>query len=248
MTVPELGLKDQNEAQLLENLLVTPEWSPAAQDTIRNAYELASHLHATDKHGGKPYVYHLLRVANRVTGYLGIYDAELVMAALLHDSVEDHPVDILTATAHPNQPILVPHDPAELQTAALGQLARVFSSRTAEIVRAVTNPPNLDFSTAGYQTNLDRYHQKVVRAVATLPEAALLKFCDWNDNAMSLIHQADMLSPERIAHGQRKYGPLIPIFEQRFNEADMQARLSSDATAYINHQLFMAKERLILAA
>ena len=86
----ELGLKYQTEEQLVNNLLENEHWTAGERTMIGAAYELASRLHVEDTHKDTTYIFHLLRVANRIQGYLHQNDAELIAAALLHDSVEDH--------------------------------------------------------------------------------------------------------------------------------------------------------------
>src|ERR1700744_2362153 len=57
---------------------------------LEDALALAAQLHAGDRRQSEPYVNHLLRVAIRIMSHYGVRDPDVVAAALLHDSVEDH--------------------------------------------------------------------------------------------------------------------------------------------------------------
>jgi (p)ppGpp synthase/HD superfamily hydrolase len=55
---------------------------------IEDAIDFAQRYHLNQmRHSGDPYFYHLLEVANLTTQYL--FDTESIVAALLHDAVED---------------------------------------------------------------------------------------------------------------------------------------------------------------
>src|ERR1700691_5996349 len=83
---------------------------------LERALDLASRLHAADRRDREPYVNHLLRVAIRIMSHYGVRDPDVVVAALLHDAVEDHPAEIAAAGS---------------QAAALAVLAEEFGPRVA---------------------------------------------------------------------------------------------------------------------
>lgn len=55
---------------------------------------MASQLHAGDQRQSEPYINHPLRVAIRIMSHYGVRDPDVVAAALLHDSVEDHAAEL----------------------------------------------------------------------------------------------------------------------------------------------------------
>src|ERR1700744_4544969 len=61
---------------------------------LEDALALAAQLHAGDRRQREPYVNHLLRVAIRIMSHYGVRDPDVVAAALLHDSVEDHAAEL----------------------------------------------------------------------------------------------------------------------------------------------------------
>lgn len=178
------------------------DWSDDIRQQIRVAEELALEAHRDDSRGDHPYSTHFLRVATRIISddHLGVKDPELLIAALLHDTVEDHPefyAEITPPNAH-----LSPREHSLLV------INDQFSPRTAHLVGAVTNPEELkklsgDEKRAAYQDH--------VREVLATDEAAgIIKLSDFIDNCAGLGHNED---PERAAHLALKYLPLIPDFK-----------------------------------
>jgi hypothetical protein len=128
--IVELGLKDKNQGELFEIIMNNcNSWTDDEQIMIISAYELVSELHKDDQlYKGKPYIYHILRNTARLVGYLHITDSEVVVAELLHDSVEDHSENLawmfLKMEAPTEDKIILPKDPFDLQDFALVCLIR----------------------------------------------------------------------------------------------------------------------------
>lgn len=237
----ELNLKDKTEAELSESLLrFGANWEPQQRQMVIDTIHLVSRLHAGDSYKGQPYVMHLLRAANRVAGYLELPDPELVMAALLHDSVEDHAQDLLLDTM-PQQEVAAMSE-VEWQEAALALYAERFSPRTADAVRAVTNPPDMSDGLTKAEW-MDKYEQKIVSAVITV-EGWIVKFADWCDNGLGIKYSEAAISEAKKEEWRNKYGRALPHFEARFKQPDIQALLSDNAKAYVEQQLRYGRERL----
>ncbi|MBN9399203.1 MAG: bifunctional (p)ppGpp synthetase/guanosine-3',5'-bis(diphosphate) 3'-pyrophosphohydrolase ['Candidatus Kapabacteria' thiocyanatum] len=63
---------------------------PLAISRVLDAYEMARNVHEFQKRNdGTPYFYHSTRVARILMDELGAYDTDLLIAALLHDVLED---------------------------------------------------------------------------------------------------------------------------------------------------------------
>lgn len=221
-------------------LRVAEGWSKEHRIRLEKAYVLVSELHSGDRHRSNPYVYHLLRVAGRIPGYLHVYDPELITAALLHDSVEDHPEGIVETF---DKNFIQSQDAELLQRQALECLASEFSPRTSRIVAAVTNPVSLSAEGLSYEDRLSAYADKVIEAVQT-PEGWMLKFSDWCDNGVGIIHSEKQADVKRKQHFKRKYGQVTGAFRQRFMDADIQELLDEEAKRYVRQQLSLAGERL----
>ena len=117
-TYGEQGLRARFEAEI-------EAWPGEERRRLNQGLELAARLHAADRREREPYVNHLLRVAIRIMSHYGVHDADVVIAALLHDAVEDHAAELAPGGG--------PRD-------ALAVLAAEFGPRVAELVAAVTNP------------------------------------------------------------------------------------------------------------
>lgn len=247
--VRERGLKYKTETELWSDLVEgSMAWPDEQQAQLWSAYELARKAHADDYHKDSPYIYHLLRTANRVMYYLEIDDPEVVIAALLHDVVEDHAEKVASGKYDTEQlPASSPIESmnqSERQSAALDQITVLFSAGKASIVAGVTNVPSEE-KPHDYEAKLRGYVDKITHAIKD-PKVWIVKFSDWCDNGVGIIYGAENRSAERNLHFQRKYGMVLPVLERRFEEPDIQAMLSDSAKAYVLEQIRLGRERLIL--
>src|SRR5690349_13817651 len=141
------------EAGLRDRFALELESFPADErKQLAEALDLASGLHAADRRVREPYLNHLLRVAIRIIRYYGVRDVDVLVAALLHDAVEDHPAELAGLEAGASH--------AELTEAALTELARRFNPRVAELVRSVTNPE--------YDPDRDKHEQYRIHVTENL--------------------------------------------------------------------------------
>jgi hypothetical protein len=206
------------ETGLRERLAIEVEALPEAdQDRIARALELASRLHDTDRRQREPYANHLLRVAVRIISHYGVRDPDVVCAALLHDTVEDHAADLASGSGQPE---------------ALAVLAAQFGTRVAELVASVTNPP--------YQPGLDQheqYRQHVAASLEASPWARVIKASDFTDNGVGVIHTTGP-KLDRLA---AKYAPLVPILRDLITRSDTP--LGDDVKQHILDQLDRAANR-----
>jgi hypothetical protein len=211
------------EAGLRERFrLEIQRFDPADRDRLTAALDLASELHGRDRRVREPYLNHLLRVSIRLLHHYDVQDVDVVVAGLLHDSVEDHPAELAGTTADGG-------DPTE---AALAELARRFGDRVACLVRAVTNP--------AYDPDRDRYVQYREHVAASLdrePWARVIKMSDFTDNGVGVIHTVG----PKVTSSAIKYRPLVPVFRELIGRADTP--LSRRVKQHIFQQLDLAEER-----
>lgn len=239
----ELHLKDMDARQLCGTLFNFGEhWTPAEQRMVARAIDLAAELHAENSYRGQQYLMHQLRVANRLAGYLEMRDPELVCAAILHDTPEDHSKGIID---HYKPGLDMQQiTPKEQQIMGLDYLARNFTPRVGLYVSYVTNPPDMG---AGLDHDgwLQAYANKVRSAVVPV-HGWLLKFPDWSDNALGLRFSEQEITPERVYGWEVKYGLVQPILEDRYRQPDLQELLSPQAHTYVQHQFELGRERLVI--
>jgi (p)ppGpp synthase/HD superfamily hydrolase len=213
----EPGLRDRFALEL--------ETFPAAERVqLEGALVLAAELHADDRRTREPYLNHLLRVAIRIIRYYGVRDVDVLVAALLHDAVEDHPAELAGLPAGVSFEVAT--------DAAVAELARRFNPRVAELVRAVTNP---EFDPAADRN--EQYASHVAHSLDQHPWARVIKLSDFTDNGVGIIHT----TRKKARRSAAKYRPLVPTFREMINRADTP--LSATAKSHIHDQLDLAEER-----
>ena len=127
---------------------------PTGRRKVKQALQLAGRLHSLDHRQREPFVNHLLRVALRIIVHYDVHDADIICAALLHDTVEDH-ADDLSPAGRPG---------------AFAMLTACFGPQVADLVAAVTNPI--------YATDTDeatQYRAHVAASLESHPWARVLK-------------------------------------------------------------------------
>ncbi|QOC91413.1 HD domain-containing protein [Micromonospora craniellae] len=203
---------------------------------LGEALALVSRLHRDDRRSREPYVNHLLRVAIRMVHYYEVRDVDVIVAGLLHDAVEDHPVELAGSGAKEpsGSELAAPGKPRAFdQTgAALGVLAERFGPRVARLVAAVTNPP--------WDPGRDRnaqYHEHVAASLEREPWARVIKISDFTDNGVGVIHSVG----PKVESSARKYRPMVPVYRDLVTRADTP--LSAAVRRHILDQLDLAEER-----
>ena len=210
-TYGEAGLRDRFAAEI--------ETGPRRTGAgLNRALELAARLHAADRREREPYVNHLLRVAIRIMSHYGVHDADVVVAALLHDAVEDHAAELAGGAAD--------------QAAALAVLAAEFGPRVAELVAAVTNPEY-----APDRDTHEQYREHVADSLRRNPWARVIKASDFTDNGVGLIHTTG----PRLRKLAGKYAPLVPVLQELIALPDTP--LDAPARQHILAQLDRAADR-----
>jgi hypothetical protein len=211
------------EPGLLERFrLEIQRFDAASRDRLTDALDLAAELHHDDRRVREPYLNHLLRVAIRLMHHYQVDDVDVIVAGLLHDSVEDHPAELAGTTA----------DGADPTGAALAALAERFGARVARLVGAVTNPR--------FDPDRDRYAQYREHVAASLegePWARVIKVSDFTDNGVGVIHT---IGP-KVTSAATKYRPLVPVFRELIGRPDTP--LSQPVKQHIFQQLDLAEER-----
>ncbi len=193
------------------------------QRRLNRALELAARLHAGDRREREPYLNHLLRVAIRIMSHYGVHDADVIIAALLHDAVEDHAAELAAG---------LDGRMADTRQAALAALAAEFGPRVAELVAAVTNPEY-----AADRDAHEQYREHVADSLRRYPWARVIKASDFTDNGVGLIHTTG----PRLRTLAGKYAPLVPILRELIDLPDTP--LDDAARQHIRTQLDRAAER-----
>jgi transposase InsO family protein len=214
-TYGEPGLRERFAAEIAG-------FGDAERQRLADALELASRLHRGDRRQNEPYINHPLRVAIRIMSHYGIRDPDVIVAALLHDAVEDHAAELA-----PGGPAATARTEAALQV-----LAERFGPRVAELVAAVTNPE--------YDPGRDRhvqYREHVAASLDASPWARVIKASDFTDNGAGLLYTTGPRVPELAG----KYAQLVPVLRELINRPDTP--LDRRARQRVLDQLDRAEER-----
>jgi (p)ppGpp synthase/HD superfamily hydrolase len=206
----EQGLRDRLALETSRVL------DPARRGQVQRALQLASQLHEGDRRQREPYVNHLLRVALRIMVHYGVWEPDVICAALLHDAVEDH-AEELSAGGRPG---------------VFARLAAHYGARMAELVAAVTNPVYAAGSDADRQ-----YREHVRDSLDGRPWARVIKLSDFTDNGVGIVHTTGVKA-ERLA---RKYAPLVPVLAELAARADTP--LADEVKVHVLGQLDSAARR-----
>ncbi|GAA2376919.1 HD domain-containing protein [Dactylosporangium salmoneum] len=194
-------------------------FAPPDRQRLAAALELAAELHRDDRRVREPYLNHLLRVAIRIMHHYEVSDVDVIAAAVLHDSAEDHPAE------------LAGRDGGSTEE-ALTALAARFGARTAGLVAAVTNPE--------YDPSYDRHEQYREHVRASLdrePWARVIKVSDFTDNGVGVIHTTG----PKVERSATKYRPMVPVLRELVARPDTP--LSRLVKQHIFRQLDLAEER-----
>ena len=132
--------------------------SPADVDNVRRAYKFADEVHLGQiRNGGLPYITHPIAVAQQCAEWK--LDAQALMAALLHDAIEDCGV-------------------------TKAELIERFGAPVAELVDGLTKLEKLEFNTR--EENQAESFRKMLLAMARDVRVILIKLADRSHNMRTL--------------------------------------------------------------
>ena len=183
-------------------------FSPEARMRMKDALDLAIELHHDEesRDDGSPTVDHIFRVAGRVVNSFGVTDPDVIVAALLHDSVEEQRGK-LTAKWW--------NDRIEQKTAAFLYLESRFGARAAAIVWALTKPDKEDYANL---KDRDRDYLAQLKKDIQNPCTFYVKLADFYDNVFSLKGAGSL---ERQKQRARKYQKVFSLFIARLQKEDI---------------------------
>ena len=192
---------------------------------INEALALALYLHLPQTRGENPYSTHILRVSSRIIHHFKVTDPEIIIAALLHDAVEDQSKRLLDEE--------VELDDIEYKSAALSLIEEQFGGEVADLVAKVTNN-KFDEK----MNKNDQYKYGVVKAMTKSPKARIIKLSDFLDNCSGIIYNESTSLAAKLA---AKYLPLIPMMKEFALMPDTP--LADEARKYIVERLERAEKR-----
>ncbi len=149
-------------------------------DQIRAAFEYANEHHGSQlRKSGEPYIIHPIAVAE-IVNELDL-DRDSVIAALLHDCIED------TDSTH-------------------DEIARLFGPQVAELVEGVTKLTRMQY-TSREDEQMENL-RKMFMAMAKDVRVILIKLCDRLHNMRTLQYQSDHKQKEKALETMEVYAPI----------------------------------------
>lgn len=165
-----------------------------------DALSLATSVHDGQvRPDGAPYALHVIEVASQLLDWCDDPPTDVLIAALLHDAVEDQ--------AHRLAGREVPGDADTDRSDAIAALADRVGAAVARRVAALTNP----LLVAGLdRAERDaRYAEHVGHVIASDPWVAAIKLSDWSTNGLRLEQVDDRARRARL---RAKYAPVADRF------------------------------------
>lgn len=242
MVLEQLGnfrrTKTEQFAETNQNLQefskeISEKFSSEDQREIFDALTLMDtlHIYQKDRPEGSPYVSHPLFVARKVVSMSQSPDKDLVIAALMHDAVEDQ-ADKLSSLHEQKTEGL--ND----EQRALLELQRRYGDRVKDIVSHLSNP---DFDSIlaergvtkdnpQYQELKNKLYADHVAEAIQDPDILIVKLADFSENALSLDKLPEETEDQKSTKQKyiKKYGPVMKIFidklarENRFPNIRLQ--------------------------
>jgi hypothetical protein len=168
-----------------------------------------------------PAVNHILRVAHRIAVEWGVKDANVIMAALLHDAVEDHP-EILARRGDRKKRGKDDH------ADAIEFVQKMYGGKLARIVDRVSKRKNK--AELPPQKKLAAY-VSYVQGLARDPAALVIKISDVCDN---------IANPRPTSNGgfysMRKYWSVLEVLETGLSRNEGYIRNHCGETAFLEMQ------------
>ena len=186
----------------------TNDFEPGARKSVEKALGLALELHRDQKlrKDGTQAIDHILRVGNRVLNSFGVTDPDVIIAAFLHDSVEDQSKKLSEKWWNGH----VSHE-----TAALLYLSSEFGPRAATIIKALTKPNKADYANL---KDRDRDYLAQLKEDLRTPATFYVKLADFYDNTIGLMNITNAEKRKQLA---RKYQKVVNLFLKRLKKNDV---------------------------
>ena len=201
---------------------------------IFSAMDLMTKLHLPQdsRPDNTAYISHPLNVASYLVKNMNEKDADIVVAALLHDSVEDQGEQLAKMYAIRTRRT---HHLSE-KDAALAEIEAEFGSRPRNIVAKVTNPDfdaevreemeseglEVDENSSEFKSRKVRHYQNHFLEITGDKDAFLAKFSDFKDNALTIDKVKNAKKQEKYIG---KYGPLIPAVLDKLKDDSLNLTL-----------------------
>lgn len=156
-----------------------------------------------------PYITHPLRNSIRLIRW-GTKDSDTIVAAILHDTVEDSSVKYCEARSIPFK------DESEARRILLSAIEKDYGTTVARVVHKLSNEL-VDPKVRSQMTDnekIDDYVSHVRKSISHDHKVFLAKLADFHDNAAGLIHTNYPARQKQTEKQARKYWSTMPAFRE----------------------------------
>lgn len=205
---------DQLKARLLKG---TQRLLPESLEDVSTVLDLAEKLHKGQKrrdNDGKriDYIGHPVRVAVRILEDFSIDDPEVILAALLHDTVEDRASKAVGLLGLYDDVIESYEGASVAQSKLLGYYRENISARVSRAVDNLSNyGDNRKLEKSERISQYSNYVEGLVDNSSDDPIALVIKISDYVDNAGNLSDSAQNSKREVIEYLSAKYRAVYPV-------------------------------------
>ncbi len=235
--------QDGGERVLLERLHLEVDrtsWDYDQKERVKQlADTVVTKYHEGDTRDDNTYATHILRVACRILSgdHFAIRDnPDLIIAALLHDTIEDRPERLLDEEPL-DQNDYSPENLAALQDQrdrALYVIKDAYGQNVTEMVEAVSNPI-YDKTKLDQNQRQEFYRHHIRELMASESDARYIKLSDFIDNCLGLEFNPEKDSRYKLA---QKYRPLLPNMLEYVINSDIHEVMKNK----LETELFFALE------
>lgn len=215
--IPEAFHLDEEGARLAGRISDGIERLPREKrPRVEAALMLAIDLHGDElppRDDGTPVANHILRVGDNVINGFAVRDPDIIIAALLHDSVENQRGKLAAAwfAKHPENR----HDPAvNERVAAMRWIAARFGRRVYRLIEALTKPDNPASKDPAVRLERERKYREQLEENLRNPSRFCVKLADFYDNVMAICHHVEEDDGNGHHHRlrARKYREVLDLF------------------------------------
>ncbi len=229
-------------------------------DRILDTLELMVELHIDQaiRYDGTEYIEHPLAVAFRLLEAMLKFDAEAIIAALLHDTVEDQ-IDKLIkkvsekydSNAEKNASKNVYALDNEKAALALYYIEyHTQSVRVKNIISGLTNPnfdqilekKGIGIEDATYRTARNELYAEHVAHAIQDPDVGLVKIFDFEVNVQSIDTIPDKSKRVKFV---RKYNPVVPVIIDRLRNEKNPLNITTKKREELVHSFTIVFDKMI---
>lgn len=205
------------------------------------------HFDQEDRPDGRPYISHPLEIASDLLEKYGVEDYELIIGALMHDSIEDQKTKLFSSRMKRKFPEswnkgtelqaskdLGDSHQKELSEIALMEIGDMYGRRVMRLVAHLSNPDlnsmTDELGIGSIEKANDLYKEHVAEAIKD-PDVFVIKYADFARNALLIGNLPEGDKKDRLI---KKYGPVI-----------QEVFLPAFKTMSKSHPMYIKREEII---